>query len=57
MNVSKAKGSLLKIKSLRGDHLQQEARIGLLLPFMALWSIGSGFLIILGAMENGPNEI
>jgi hypothetical protein len=57
MNVSKAKGSLLKIKSLRGDHLQQEARIGLLLPFMALWSIGPGFLIILGAMENVPNEI
>ena len=35
MNVSKAKGSLLKIKSLQGDHLQQEARIGLLLPLMA----------------------
>jgi len=30
---------------------------GLLLPFMALWSIGPGFLIILGAMENVPNEI
>jgi len=30
---------------------------GLLLPFMALWSIGPGFLIILSAMENVPNEI
>ena len=29
---------------------------GLLLPFMALWSIGPGFLIILGAMESVPNE-
>jgi len=30
---------------------------GLLLPFMALWSIGPGFMIILGAMESVPNEI
>jgi ABC-type sugar transport system permease subunit len=30
---------------------------GLLLPFMALWSIGPGFLIILSAMESVPNEI
>jgi len=30
---------------------------GLLLPFMALWSIGPGFLIILGAMESVPNEL
>ena len=29
---------------------------GLLLPFMALWSIGPGFLIMLGAMESVPNE-
>jgi ABC-type sugar transport system permease subunit len=28
-----------------------------LLPFMALWSIGPGFMIILGAMESVPNEI
>jgi len=28
-----------------------------MLPFMALWSIGPGFLIILGAMESVPNEI
>ena len=38
MNVSKAKGSLLKIKSLKGNHLQQEARIGLL--FLSPWLIG-----------------
>src|SRR5215216_5489082 len=30
---------------------------GLLLPFMALWSIGPGFLIIYSAMESVPNEI
>jgi len=30
---------------------------GLLLPFMALWSIGPGFMIILGAMESVPHEI
>ena len=30
---------------------------GFLLPFMALWSIGPGFLIILSAMESVPNEI
>jgi ABC-type sugar transport system permease subunit len=30
---------------------------GLLLTFMALWSIGPGFLIIYGAMESVPNEI
>ncbi|HJS20318.1 MAG TPA: sugar ABC transporter permease [Anaerolineales bacterium] len=30
---------------------------GLLLPFMALWSIGPGFLIIYAAMESIPREI
>ncbi len=30
---------------------------GLLLPFMALWSIGPGFLIMYGAMESVPNEV
>ena len=30
---------------------------GLLLPFMALWSIGPGFLIMYSAMESIPNEI
>jgi ABC-type sugar transport system permease subunit len=30
---------------------------GLLLPFMALWSIGPGFLILYGAMESVPHEI
>ena len=30
---------------------------GLLLPFMALWSIGPGFLIIYSAMESVPDEI
>jgi oligogalacturonide transport system permease protein len=30
---------------------------GLLVPFMALWSIGPGFLIIYSAMESVPNEI
>jgi len=30
---------------------------GLLLPFIALWSIGPGFLIIYSAMESVPNEI
>lgn len=30
---------------------------GLLIPFMALWSIGPGFLIIYSAMESVPNEI
>jgi ABC-type sugar transport system permease subunit len=30
---------------------------GLLLPFMALWSIGPGFLIFYGAMESVPTEI
>jgi ABC-type sugar transport system permease subunit len=30
---------------------------GLLLPFMALWSIGPGFLIMYGAMEGVPPEI
>ena len=29
----------------------------LLLPFMTLWSIGPGFLIIYGAMQSVPNEI
>lgn len=29
----------------------------LLLPFMALWSIGPGFLIMYSAMESVPNEI
>jgi len=28
-----------------------------LLPFMALWSIGPGFLIMYGAMESVPNEV
>ncbi len=30
---------------------------GLLIPFMALWSIGPGFLILYGAMESVPNEL
>lgn len=30
---------------------------GLLLPFMALWSIGPGFLIMYAAMESVPKEI
>lgn len=30
---------------------------GLLLPFMALWSIGPGFLIMYSAMESVPREI
>ena len=30
---------------------------GLLLPFMALWSIGPGFLILYSAMESVPREI
>ena len=30
---------------------------GLLLPFMALWSIGPGFLILYSAMESVPKEI
>jgi len=30
---------------------------GLLLPFMALWSIGPGFLIILSAMKSVPLEL
>ena len=30
---------------------------GLLLPFMTLWSIGPGFLIIYGAMQSVPKEI
>lgn len=30
---------------------------GLLLPFMALWSIGPGFLIMYSAMESIPNEM
>lgn len=30
---------------------------GLLIPFMALWSIGPGFLIIYSAMESVPAEI
>ena len=30
---------------------------GLLIPFMALWSIGPGFLIMYSAMESVPNEI
>ena len=30
---------------------------GLLMPFMALWSIGPGFLILYAAMESVPNEI
>lgn len=30
---------------------------GLLLPFIALWSIGPGFLIMNGAMESIPSEI
>ena len=30
---------------------------GLLLPFMALWSIGPGFLIMYSAMESVPGEI
>jgi ABC-type sugar transport system permease subunit len=30
---------------------------GLLLPFMALWSIGPGFLIMYSAMESVPSEI
>jgi multiple sugar transport system permease protein len=32
-------------------------QFGILLPFMALWSIGPGFLILYGAMESVPNEI
>jgi ABC-type sugar transport system permease subunit len=30
---------------------------GLLLPFMALWSIGPGFLILYSAMESVPDQI
>lgn len=30
---------------------------GLLLPFMALWSIGPGFLIMYSAMESVPKEV
>ena len=30
---------------------------GLLLPFMALWSIGPGFLILYSAMESVPKEL
>ena len=30
---------------------------GLLLPFMALWSIGPGFLIMYSAMKSVPNEM
>ncbi len=30
---------------------------GLLLPFMALWSIGPGFLIMYSAMESVPREV
>ena len=30
---------------------------GLLLPFMALWSIGPGFLIMYSAMESVPREM
>ena len=30
---------------------------GLLVPFMALWSIGPGFLIMYSAMQSVPNEI
>lgn len=33
------------------------ADFGLLLPFMALWSIGPGFLIMYSAMESVPNEV
>src|SRR5215212_10431523 len=30
---------------------------GLLLPFMAIWSIGPGFLILYSAMQSVPNEM
>lgn len=38
-------------------HLPPIQGFGLLLPFMALWSIGPGFLIIYSAMESVPKEI
>ncbi|HEX6269244.1 MAG TPA: sugar ABC transporter permease [Anaerolineales bacterium] len=38
-------------------NLQPIQGFGLLLPFMALWSIGPGFLIIYSAMESVPIEI
>ena len=37
--------------------LQPVDGFGLLIPFMALWSIGPGFLIMNSAMESIPNEI
>ena len=38
-------------------HLPPIEGFGLLLPFMALWSIGPGFLIIYSAMESVSKEI
>lgn len=38
-------------------HLPPINGYGLLLPFMALWSIGPGFLIMYAAMESVPAEI
>jgi ABC-type sugar transport system permease subunit len=38
-------------------HLPPIQGFGLLLPFMALWSIGPGFLIMYSAMESVPGEI
>jgi len=39
------------------NHLPPIQGFGLLLPFMALWSIGPGFLIMYSAMESVPNEV
>lgn len=39
------------------QHLPPIEGYGLLMPFMALWSIGPGFLIIYSAMESVSNEI
>jgi multiple sugar transport system permease protein len=39
------------------QHLPPIEGNGLLMPFMALWSIGPGFLIIYSAMESVSNEI
>ncbi len=38
-------------------HLPPVQGFGLLLPFMALWSIGPGFLIMYSAMQSVPKEI
>jgi ABC-type sugar transport system permease subunit len=42
---------------LRPQNLPPIDGFGLLLPFMALWSIGPGFLILYGAMESVPKEL